>query len=320
MSKEYFGKQKDFLHRFSNTIRRCKKFAGGLQIALVLGILCQTAFADDLADSPDVSDILSGKKLKKFSIVLNSILTKRGLKKESVCDEKDAVSYRVLREYGSIFIVHEKVSSPPVCLFTNHEEVENFQNSIKISAEILEGFYIELQSAALESLLAARNEALSKNLKITPRNGEEAAQRNYADTLRLWKSRFEPACKYWKNRGKLSAEQIEYLKTLPIKEQVKETLRLEKQGVYFSTNFNYSILQSVAAPGTSQHLSLLAFDVTEYENAEVRRILAKHGWYRTIRNDVPHFTYLGHEENELKNYGLRKIVTKDGEFWLANLS
>ena len=318
MRRNFLGKQENFLQRFSNAFWQCKRFAVGLQIALVLGLLCQTAVADNFVDSPDVSDIISGKKLKKFSIVLNSILTKRGLKKETVCDEKDVVSNRVLREYGSIFIVHEKVSSPPVCLFTNHEEVESFQQSIKISGEILEGFYIELQSAALESLLLARTEALGKNLKITPRNGEEAAQRNYADTLRLWKSRFEPACKYWKNRGKLSVEQIEYLKTLPIKEQVKETLRLEKQGVYFSTNFNYSILQSVAAPGTSQHLSLLAFDVTEYENAEVRRILAKYGWYRTIRNDVPHFTYLGHEENELKDYGLRKVVTKDGEFWLAN--
>lgn len=292
-------------------------------LVLFFGISFQTIIAADFGDKFvdfDSLKLAETKSSKKFSNVLDSLFIKRGLKKETVCDEKDAVSSRVLREYGSIFVVNEKVSSPPVCLFTSHEAVESFQKSVKISGETLEGFYIELQTAALESLLQARSEAAKKDLKITPRDGAEAARRSYADTLRLWKSRFDPACKYWKNRGKLTAEQIERLKNLPVKEQVKEALNLEKKGIYFSTNFNYSILQSVAAPGTSQHLSMLAFDANEYENAEVRRILAKHGWYRTIRNDVPHFTYLGHEENELENYGLRKVTTRDGEFWLANLN
>lgn len=312
-----------FLRRLSSKILRPNMIFAGMVTALTFSLFFQTAVAAEFETDSGYFDLKkpnANKNARNFSIVLESLFNKRGLKKEAVCDETDAVSNRVLREYGSIFVVSEKVSSPSVCFFPDHEAVESFQKSVSFSGKMFEGFYIELQPAALESLLMARSEAAAKRLKITPRDGAEAARRSYADTLRLWKSRFDPGCKYWKNRGKLTAEQVEHLKSLPVKEQVKETLELEKHGIYFSTNFNYSILQSVAAPGTSQHLSMLAFDVNEYENAEVRRILARYGWYRTIRNDVPHFTYLGHKENELRNYGLKKVTTRDGEFWLANLS
>lgn len=314
------------LSQLKNLKIRRKKFsvAAGLQILMVLTILFQTISAANSKDFSFKNDVTKNKSAentsaRKFSAILDLMFSKRGLKKEAVCDEQDSVAGRVLKEYGSIFIAHEKVSSPPVCVFTNHEEVENFQKSIEFTGVMLDGFYVELQTAALESLLAARAEARVKNLKITARDGAEAGRRTYADTLRLWKSRFDPACKYWKSRGRITDAQIVWLKSLPIKEQIKETLKLEKSGIFFSTKFNHSILQSVAPPGTSQHLSMLAFDINEYESAEIRRILAKHGWYRTIRNDVPHFTYLGHQENNLKNFGLRKIMTGDGEFWLANI-
>jgi len=38
-----------------------------------------------------------------------------------------------------------------------------------------------------------------------------------------------------------------------------------------------SIIYSVAPPGASQHLSMLALDVKEFQNAKVRETLARHG-------------------------------------------
>ena len=87
----------------------------------------------------------------------------------------------------------------------------------------------------------------------------------------------------------------------------------------YNPTFNFSILYSVAAPGTSQHLAMLAFDVNEYQNEEVRNILAKHGWFRTIRNDHAHFTFLGRQEADLSKFGLRVIITGKGKFWIPNL-
>ena len=64
-----------------------------------------------------------------------------------------------------------------------------------------------------------------------------------------------------------------------------EILRLEKKKIYFAKDLNKSIIYSVAPPGTSQHLSMLAFDAVEYDNVRVREILALHGWFQTVDND-----------------------------------
>lgn len=274
----------------------------------------EEAFTFEEDDAPASSENLVG-----FYGVMNKVLIKRGWKKENLCSAGDALISRIVREYGSIFVVDEKVAAPPVCMFTNDEEVQAFQTKAGfVSAEIA-GARIELQSAAMEALLAARTEAQALGLDITPRDGAEAGRRNYADTLRLWKSRFEPACDYWQKQGRLSEEQIAKLKSLPIKDQVSAVLILEKQGIYFNKFFNNSILYSVAAPGTSQHLSMLALDINEYRNAEVRRILENHGWFQTVRNDVPHFTFLGHKKDDLKKFGLREIETSTGKYWVPNV-
>lgn len=259
------------------------------------------------------------KSFRNFYGIVSEIFIKRGWKKEDLCDERDAISRRIMSEYGSVFVVAEGATPPPVCMFTSNEQVENFQKKAGyVSAEIA-GTKIELQSAAMQALIEARTEALKKGLNITPRDGSEAARRNYNDTIRLWNSRFEPACEHWKNLGKLTSEQIEKLKSLPVKEQVREVLELEKKGIYFNKFFNNSILYSVAAPGASQHLSMLALDINEYENEEVRNILAKYGWFQTVRNDLPHFTFLGHKQTFLENLGLKQVAGTDRKFWVPNI-
>jgi hypothetical protein len=226
---------------------------------------------------------------------------------------------RILNEYGSVFIADESVVPPPVCMFTSAQQVNDFQKGIFKAGEEINGTRIELQTYAMQQFLKAREKALKKDLDITPRGGFEAARRSFEDTLRLWKSRFEPACEHWLKEGRLTAAQVENLKSLPIKEQVAEVLELEKQGIYFNTRFDNSILYSVAAPGTSQHLSMLALDVKEFADERVRKILAKYGWFRTVQNDTPHFTFLGHKRKHLKKMGLKKVETDEGEFWIPNV-
>ncbi|HWS55608.1 MAG TPA: hypothetical protein VN228_15825, partial [Pyrinomonadaceae bacterium] len=102
-------------------------------------------------------------------------------------------------------------------------------------------------------------------------------------------------------------------------EQVAAVLELERDGMYFSTDFSKSILHSVAAPGASQHLAMLAFDVAEFRDARVRRLLERHGWFQTVLSDLPHFTYLGLPEEELPARGLRRVVMHEQAFWVPDL-
>jgi hypothetical protein len=259
------------------------------------------------------------KKRAKFYRILDRILAERGVPEKDICNEADPVQLRILSEYGSVFIAAGGVTPPPMCMFTSAGQVIAYQTGLYVTVEEIDGTRIELQTFAMDQFLRAREKAEKKDLTITPRGGPESARRSFEDTLRLWKSRFEPACRHWLKEGRLSAEQVEKLKSLPIKEQVAEVLELEKQGIYFNTWFNNSILYSVAAPGTSQHLSMLALDVKEFADERVRKILAKHGWFRTVRNDTPHFTFLGHKRKHLKRMGLKKVETEDGEFWIPDV-
>jgi LAS superfamily LD-carboxypeptidase LdcB len=250
-----------------------------------------------------------------FLASLENNFSKRNINIDAFCDQSDEVELRVLREYGAVFLAAEKVVVPCCCMFKSEEEVKRFQDSVKIVAEQIGDTKIELQEEAMKAYLAARAEAQKEGLSITPRSGAEAARRSFADTLRLWNSRFEPACDYWKQQGKLTEKQVSFLKSLPIKEQVREVLRLEEKGIFFNKRFNGSILHSVAAPGTSQHLSMLALDIEEYDNGRVRKIMNKHGWFRTVRNDEPHFTFLGRSEEELPKLGLKKV---NPDFWIPD--
>lgn len=253
-----------------------------------------------------------------FYSVLDESLAKHNLKKSDIYNESNPVEKRILTEYGALFLT-TAATPPPTCMFTNADEVKNFQNKVGFSSETIGGAPVELQANAMKALLEAITEAKSQGLNITPRDGAEASRRAYEDTLKFWNERFTNACKHWKEKGRLTDEQINHLKSLPIKEQVKEVLEIEKQGIYFNTFFNATILSSVAAPGTSPHLSMYAFDAVEFGDPKVRKIMGNHGWFRTIKGDEPHFTFLGVKEDDLKNMGLQKVDTPKGEFWIPNV-
>ena len=109
------------------------------------------------------------------------------------------------------------------------------------------------------------------------------------------------------------------MRTLSLHDQVAEVLQLEKSGIFFSKDLSKSILYSIAAPGTSQHIALLALDVTEFDNPRVREILAEHGWFQTVLSDLPHFTYLGLKEKDLPKRGLKSVVVDGQTFWIPNV-
>ena len=263
-----------------------------------------------------------GKDLKEptpFYEALAKALKKRKINIETVCPSSDPVSRRILEEYGAIFVADKKVIPPPVCVFTTEEQVTKFQEAAGFEAEFMSYDEVELQPAALKSLKKAREEAQKEGLDITPRDGAEAGRRNYEDSVRLWNSRFEPALDYWLSQGRLTLEQVTRLRGLPLSQQVAEVLELEKTGIYFSKDLSKSILYSIAAPGASQHIAMLAFDVNEFDNPRIREIMRKHGWFQTVLSDLPHFTFLGLKEKDLPKNGLRNVELNGQVFWIPNV-
>lgn len=233
-------------------------------------------------------------------------------------DPGNAVEQRLLPDYGAVLVARGGATPPPVMLFSDEAAVTRFQTSLRTEKERIGSVIVELQGPAMQALRAARAEARKARLSITPR-GSDAAGRTYAATVRLWKSRIEPGLRHWVRKKLLTPQHAAAIRALDTPQQVAEVLRLERDGLYFNSSFSRSILCSVAPPGASQHLSLLAFDVQEHGAPAVREILARHGWYQTIACDAPHFTYLGKAEGDLPSLGLRRAHIAGREVWVPAL-
>ena len=224
----------------------------------------------------------------------------------------------LLREYGAVFVAGGGAVAPRKVIFRDESEVTAFQESVESSTEIIGGMSMTLQVPAMSALQAAINDAAAQRLSITPRD-TDAASRSYFESVSLWLSRVEPGLQHWIAKKRISPQDATRIRSMPTEEQVAEILRLEKMGIYFAKDLSKSILYSVAPPGTSQHLSMLAFDVKEYEDSRVRAIMVKHGWHQTVISDLPHFTFLGLPEEQLPSRGLRMVVSGGRKFWVPNL-
>ena len=251
-----------------------------------------------------------------FYKTLERTLRLRGTSVEDICPPDDQVARRVLHDYGAMFVGADSILPPPLCVFTGEDQVARFQKDAGLTAATIGDAVIELQPAAMSALLEARAVAHVEGLEISPRDGAEAARRSYADTVRLWNSRFWPALDHWTRAGKLTEPQAQRLRSLPVHEQVPEVLELEREGIWFSKDLSKSVLYSIAAPGTSQHIAMLALDVTQYSDARIRRILANHGWFQTVVSDLPHFTFLGVADGDLPKLGLKKVTDGGRVFWV----
>jgi hypothetical protein len=196
--------------------------------------------------------------------------------------------------------------------------VTTFQAGLNKESQTIGGVTIELQEPAMQALLDAITDAKKAGASITPR-GADAAKRTYDETVVLWASRVDPGLSHWAQQNRISPSEVSRIHSLSPYEQVPEIFKLESQGMYFSKDLSKSIIYSVAPPGTSQHLSMLALDVAEYNNSQVRAILAKHGWFQTVVSDLPHFTFLGVLEGDLPRLGLKKVSDGGQIFWVPSV-
>ena len=224
----------------------------------------------------------------------------------------------LLKEYGAVYVARDGVTPPSKIVFKDEEDVSGFQAGLAKSTENIGGVSVELQSAAMSALREARVEAQKSGLTIGPR-GADSARRGYKQTVDLWASRVNPGFVHWVGLGKVTQAEANRIKALSPVEQVPEILTLEKSGIFFAKDLSKSVIYSVAPPGTSQHLSMLAFDAKEFENFSVRAILYKHGWYQTVVSDLPHFTYLGVSETELPGLGLKRVENAGRVFWVPDI-
>ncbi len=230
----------------------------------------------------------------------------------------DAVGQKLLKEYGAVFVARGGAIPPNKIIFKDEKEVSEFQKSVSTAKATIGGFELELQSAAMNDLLKSIAEAEENDLTITPR-GADSARRDYLQTVELWASRVSPALEHWTKEEKLSEKDAEHIRSLTPFEQVPLIFELEEEGIFFSKDLQKSIVYSIAPPGTSQHLAMLAFDVAEFKNEPVREVLAEHKWFQTVVSDLPHFTYLGVKENKFPDFGLKKVENCGQTFWIPNI-
>jgi hypothetical protein len=52
-------------------------------------------------------------------------------------------------------------------------------------------------------------------------------------------------------------------------------------------------------------------------SAAQRQALNKNGWFRSFENDVPHWTYLGWDEESLPKFGLQDKIVRGVTYWLS---
>lgn len=240
------------------------------------------------------------------------------VKLESVPDAVTDIERLLLREYGAVFIARGGAVPPPKIIFTDEADVAEFQGKLASNVALVGEYELELQAAAMDQLLLAVREASAAGTSITPR-GLDSAKRDYSETVSLWASRVEPALDHWTANGRLKPNTATRIRALSPFEQVTEVLRLEAEGIWFAKDLSKSIIYSVAPPGTSQHLSMLAFDCAEFDDPLVRKILAKYFWYQTVVSDLPHFTFLGVPESDLTTLGLKRIENAGRTFWVPEI-
>jgi hypothetical protein len=230
----------------------------------------------------------------------------------------DRVGEKLLREFGAVLVARGGVTVPDELVFKDAASVTSFQERAGSEKALVGGINVELQPAALAALLAAEADAHQKGLNITPR-GTLAAKRTYDQTVDLWTKRVEPALEHWRRLGRISDADATRIKRLSFYDQESEVFGLEDRGLYFSKDLARSIIYSGAPPGSSQHLSMLALDIVEFDSAGVRDIMARHGWFQTVVSDLPHFTYLGYSEADLPSLGLKQVISTKRSFWVPDI-
>jgi D-alanyl-D-alanine dipeptidase len=186
--------------------------------------------------------------------------------------------YILLRAYGAAFIDPDPaVKFPPKVVFNNEQETQAFQSTLATD-KITGTNNCYLQKSAAAALNKARSQ---QNIPLKSGYGASDCTRNYATNLRFWR-----------------------------KYANQNTLDKVREGK------ERAILGVVAPPGASQHLWGLAIDL-RVSNPKQRQALYDNGWFQTVENDVPHWTYLGVNADNLSTLGLKNKVIRGISYWLT---
>lgn len=282
-----------------------------LTAILMIGAGCWSIGSKAEPNENSRTDFLKMTQLEQEKLFLDNL-------PEGFEQPADDAGRLLLREYGAVFLARNGAVPPKKVVFKDEADVAAFQSSVKSLSDTVGGHQIQLQTAAMNALKEAQAEAKLSKLSISPR-GADSSRRGYTQTVSLWASRVNPGFVYWVGKGRVTAAEAKRIKDLSPYQQVPEILRLESENIFFAKDLSKSIIYSVAPPGTSQHLSMLALDVKEFENAKVREIMSRYGWFQTVVSDLPHFTYIGVSESELPGLGLKKVINGGRIFWIPDI-
>lgn len=237
----------------------------------------------------------------------------RGRPLNQICDPAEPASAAILAQYGALYVSESQLILPSNCIPTR-QELSAFRRRVVFESRNIDGIQVSFQKPALDAFLDAREVAAARGLSIRP-NGTNATLRDYETTVEIWQRNLQAGINV---HGAAAARRAE-LFSPDIRLSIAVVLDLEMKGLLLGSGGGKSILQVAAPPGTSQHVSGLAVDIAEYEDVRVREILAEHGFFQTIANDFPHFTYLGLKPDQLAAVGLAPRVIEGHTFYVPEL-
>lgn len=229
-----------------------------------------------------------------------------------------ALEERLLREYGApIAAADSQLRRPAAVVHFDATDVTREQQGLGLDSAVIGTDTITLQAPALRALRSAMDRARRVRLRLTLVGDRSASLRHYLDTELFWNVRVERRLARLVEAGRMTAERADTVRTLPVRDQMERVLALEGDGYCFGGSGEKTILHSVAAPGSSQHLFGYAVDVAEHDNARVRQLLAAAGFRQTVLDDQPHFTYLGtRTDAQLRRAGLVPVRHGGRVYWV----
>lgn len=269
---------------------------------------------------------------------------------------KDIIREKILYEYGAVYLSQafrgQKDTIP--CRFTQ-TEADNFVKSLKITANKFGfgDFYLQPQAKkSFETVSAikgyeffARNCNCTTSCKLTSKNlkdkiNDDWALRTYKQTEDNWgfpESAIDIEKKEENIKSKIEKNDYMYDPKLPYSTGSFSMCINPLPKNEPNNKDNRPKMYKVAIPGSSQHHLGLAIDVINSQPRLCGKIctneLMKNGWFRTVRYDAYHFTYLGIVEKntrlteiKLRSMGLKKVRCKDYdevnniEYWVPNVN
>ncbi|MDM9381646.1 D-alanyl-D-alanine carboxypeptidase family protein [Chlorogloeopsis sp. ULAP01] len=194
--------------------------------------------------------------------------------------QSGSYEYILLRAYGAIFVnQNPEVKLPEKVFFNNESETKAFQATLTLG-KVKNTNKCYLQKVAADAFNRAKAQV---EIPLKSGYGAGDCARTFGTNLKFWR-------KYANN---ITLDRIR---------QGKET----------------KILSTVAPPGASQHLWGLAIDL-RVSTLIQKQALYQNGWFQTVENDIPHWTYLGQPEEKLAELGLQNKIVRGVSYWVTPL-